>query len=183
MSNTNGMDHSGMDHGGMNRNSMPTMDHSKMYFHFDLGDTILFKQCVINTNLHLVLVCVLFLVVAVLYEALKYYRQFVLKKNCRFYQLATISNQLDNENPVPDVEGRGDMNAVNDQWKKVNINYLHAYQSLLHVLQVAISYTLMLGFMTFNVWICISILFGAGLGYFLFFKQKLNYEFINEHCH
>ena len=156
----------------------------KMYFHFELGDTVLFKPLVINTNLHLVLVCFVFLVLAVLYEGLKYYRQFVLKKNCRFYQLATISNQLDNENPpVPDVEGRGDVNAVNDQWKRVNVNCLHVYQSLLHVLQVAISYTLMLGFMTFNVWICVSILLGAGLGYFLFFKQKLNYEFINEHCH
>lgn len=166
---------------------MPPMDHSmmKMYFHFDLGDTVLFKQAVMNTSLHVVLACLIFFVLAVLYEGLKYYRQFVLKKNCRFYQLATISNQLDNEQPppVPDVESRGDVNAVNDQWKRSNINCLHAYQSLLHILQVAMSYTLMLGFMTFNIWLCIAILAGAGLGYFLFFKQKLNYEFINEHCH
>lgn len=157
----------------------PMMDHSmKMYFHFGYGDTVLFKPFVINSQIHLLVACFLFLLMAILYEALKYYRQFVLKKNCKFYQLTTISNQL-NENSPTEVEGRD----VSTDWKKSNVYFLHLYQSFLHVLQVTMSYTLMFGFMTFNIWICLSILFGAGLGYFLFFKQKLNYEFINEHCH
>jgi copper transporter 1 len=153
----------------------------KMYFHFDFGDTILFKNCVINSNLYLIIVCLIFFLLAVIYEGLKFYRQFVLKKNCKFYQLATISNQLENENGVNE-EARVEP-TESSEWRKCNLSYLHLYQSFLHVLQVAMSYTLMLGFMTFNVWLCLSILLGAGLGYYLFFRQKLNYEIMNEHCH
>ena len=85
---------------------------------------------------------------------------------------------MNQENGGNDVEARD-----SDDYKNTNLNYLHLYQSILHVLQVAISYTLMLAFMTFNVCICFAILIGAGVGYFIFFKRKLPYEFINEHCH
>lgn len=168
--------HEMMNHNSPTKNSMMM----KMYFHFGLGDTILFENCVVNTQVQLMITCFVFLLISVLYEGLRYYRQFVLKKNVKFYQLATISNQMDNE--TGDVETRDTVND-SEQWKRSNINCLHLYQSLLHVLQVAISYTLMLGFMTFNVWICIAILLGAGLGYYLFFKQKLNCDIITEHCH
>ena len=59
----------------------------------------------------------------------------------------------------------------------------HVVQSLLHILQVAVSYTLMLGFMTFNGWLCISILAGAGFGYFVFCWRKLTLVDVTEHCH
>ncbi|CAL8384815.1 protein SLC31A2 [Gadus morhua] len=44
---------------------------------------------------------------------------------------------------------------------------LHSVQTALHVLQVAMSYMLMLCVMSYNVWIFLGVLFGAGLGYFL----------------
>ncbi|WAR31942.1 COPT1-like protein [Mya arenaria] len=44
----------------------------------------------------------------------------------------------------------------------------HMSQSCMHVVQVIVSYIIMLAFMNFNVWICISIVLGSGLGYFLF---------------
>ncbi len=44
----------------------------------------------------------------------------------------------------------------------------HLIQTLLHVFQFAISYFIMLAFMTYNYWYCLSILFGIGVGYFLF---------------
>lgn len=56
---------------------------------------------------------------------------------------------------------------------------MHLYQTFLHVLQVFISFLLMLVFMTFNVWLCVAVLLGAGVGYFIFcaFSSR-----INEHC-
>ena len=61
----------------------------------------------------------------------------------------------------------------------------HIGLSFLHVIQVFISYLLMLVFMTFNVYLCVAVLAGAFVGYFLFHcnysGKSMAYE-INEHC-
>ncbi|GFS06075.1 high affinity copper uptake protein 1 [Elysia marginata] len=44
----------------------------------------------------------------------------------------------------------------------------HFVQTILHVSQVALTYCLMLLFMTFNLWVCLAVVLGAGLGHFLF---------------
>ena len=59
----------------------------------------------------------------------------------------------------------------------------HLIQTLLHVLQVVISYFLMLIFMTYNVWLCIAVAIGAGTGYFIFSWRRAIVVDINEHCH
>ena len=45
---------------------------------------------------------------------------------------------------------------------------LGALQTTTHVIQLFIGYCLMLLFMSLNVWICLSILLGAGAGFLLF---------------
>lgn len=59
----------------------------------------------------------------------------------------------------------------------------HAIQTLLHIIQVTVSYMLMLVFMTYNVWLCLAVVIGAGLGYFLFGWRRAVVVDINEHCH
>ena len=59
----------------------------------------------------------------------------------------------------------------------------HFIQTLLHVLQVVISYFLMLIFMTYNVYLCIAVALGAGAGYFLFAWKRAMVVDLNEHCH
>ena len=59
----------------------------------------------------------------------------------------------------------------------------HFIQTLLHMLQVFMSYCLMLVFMTYNAWLCIAVVIGAGAGYFLFGWRKAIVVDINEHCH
>ena len=44
----------------------------------------------------------------------------------------------------------------------------HILQIVLHMIQIFVSYLLMLVFMTYNVWLAVSILFGSGVGYGLF---------------
>ncbi|XP_022213495.2 LOW QUALITY PROTEIN: uncharacterized protein LOC111068359 [Drosophila obscura] len=56
---------------------------------------------------------------------------------------------------------------------------LHMAQTFLHMLQVLISFLLMLVFMSFNVWLCSAVLLGAGVGYFLFFPLSNS---VQEHC-
>jgi len=59
----------------------------------------------------------------------------------------------------------------------------HLVQTLLHVIQVTVSYMLMLVFMTYNVWLCLAVVAGAGLGYFLFAWRRATVVDVNEHCH
>ena len=59
----------------------------------------------------------------------------------------------------------------------------HILQTFLHMFQVAISYLLMLVFMTYNSWLCLSVVLGAGLGYFFFGYKRLTTIDSNEHCH
>ncbi|RWS20211.1 high affinity copper uptake protein 1-like protein [Leptotrombidium deliense] len=59
----------------------------------------------------------------------------------------------------------------------------HIIQSVLHIFQVAFGYILMLLAMTYNVWIFLAIVLGAGVGYFLFTaNSRPNSVIIEEHC-
>lgn len=59
----------------------------------------------------------------------------------------------------------------------------HLLQTLLHVLQVTLSFLLMLIFMTYNVWLCLMVVLGAAVGYFLFCWKKSVIVDVTEHCH
>lgn len=59
----------------------------------------------------------------------------------------------------------------------------HGVQTFLHVVQMIVSYFLMLIFMTYNGWLCIAVVLGAALGYFLFGWRKSVVVDITEHCH
>lgn len=60
---------------------------------------------------------------------------------------------------------------------------MHIYQTFLHVVQVTLSFLLMLIFMTYNVWLCLGVVFGAAVGYFMFGWKKSVIVDITEHCH
>lgn len=59
----------------------------------------------------------------------------------------------------------------------------HFLQTLLHIIQVVVSYLLMLVFMTYNAYLCMAVAAGAGAGYFLFSWRKAVVVDITEHCH
>uniref|UniRef100_A0A2K5K495 Copper transport protein n=1 Tax=Colobus angolensis palliatus TaxID=336983 RepID=A0A2K5K495_COLAP len=56
------------------------------------------------------------------------------------------------------------------------LSFPHLLQTVLHIIQVVISYFLMLIFMTYNGYLYIAVTVGAGTGYLLFID-------ITEHCH
>ncbi|KAA0189924.1 hypothetical protein HAZT_HAZT001144 [Hyalella azteca] len=59
----------------------------------------------------------------------------------------------------------------------------HAIQTCLHMVQFLVSYLLMLVFMTYNAWLCLAVLLGAGVGYFVFGWRKALVVELTEHCH
>lgn len=57
-------------------------------------------------------------------------------------------------------------------WEEM-FSVAHFTSTLLYMLQVIFAYLLMLAFMLFNVWICLAILFGAGVGHFLLAQKAI----------
>ena len=50
---------------------------------------------------------------------------------------------------------------------------LHIVQTLLHMVQVAVGYILMLVVMTYNLWLFFAVILGAGLGYLVFGRLRM----------
>lgn len=63
------------------------------------------------------------------------------------------------------------------------LSAMHLFQTFLHIVQVTLSFLLMLIFMTYNTWLCLAVVLGAALGYFLFGWKKSVIVDVTEHCH
>jgi len=59
----------------------------------------------------------------------------------------------------------------------------HIIQTLFHIIQMTISYGLMLIAMTFNTYLFFAVILGAGFGHFLFGWRRSSFIDYNEHCH
>lgn len=131
-------------HDGHNEHSSYNDVHSmKMSFHFDEQIELLFKTLSLDSQKHIVSACIVLAIVAIINEAIKLGRAKLQQKmKPKQFLNLTCSQKI--------------------------FNGWHCLQTLFHLIQLTISYALMLSFMTFQVWICISILIGSTIGYFLF---------------
>jgi len=182
----------------MSSTMSPDMDMGmKMYFHVGYQPYVLIKQWVAETDGAMFGSCVFFFVLAILYELLKYYRQIHLNKA----QCVVCETNINPENGADNSRGEPSEPSCHSESAKPQqplqresgvkrstikmFSTAHLIQTGLHVLQVFISYLLMLAFMLFNIWICLAVLLGAGSGYFLIGTKKVTaYTPYNEdHCH
>jgi len=173
---------------GLSNSAMGHDDMMKPYFHFTTGDTILFKGIVLESTESAIICCVLFFFLGFLYEGLKVFREILLRKasSCR-----ARSAPCQAATPVEDTSGGPLSNdRINDFFarspdgqscREKIFNMPHTLQTLLHILQVTISYILMLAFMSFNGYLCIAIVLGAGAGYFTFCWRNLSVTNL-DHC-
>ncbi|KTG47162.1 hypothetical protein cypCar_00010010 [Cyprinus carpio] len=118
--------------------------------------------------------CIGVFLLAVFYEGLKIGREFLLRRN----QVNVRYNSM----PVPGADGTVLMETHKTVGQRM-LSLSHFFQTFLHIIQVVVSYFLMLVFMTYNGYLCIAVAAGAGLGYFLFSWKKAVVVDITEHCH
>ncbi|KAK2158275.1 hypothetical protein NP493_1813g00008 [Ridgeia piscesae] len=175
-------DMNGMDHGSMNSNGMAGMDHSgmggmdgmdhmmKMYFHFSCHSTILFSFWKTTSWEGMLGSCIVIFIMAALYEGLKVGREILLKRALTNEPISVPSSDVHIVQPA-------------HSFRTMLLSRSHLLQSVLHVVQIVVSYFLMLIFMTFNMWLCIAVALGAGVGYFLFAWKRTVIADSNEHCH
>ncbi|KAI0222314.1 High affinity copper uptake protein 1 [Lamellibrachia satsuma] len=182
--NMTGMDHTGMEYNGMadmDHNGMTGMDHSdmtgmagmhmmKMYFHFSAHSTILFSFWKTTSWQGMLGSCIAIFIMAALYEGLKVGREILLKLSLTNEPISVPSSDVHIVQPA-------------HSFRTMLLSRWHVLQSVLHIVQIVISYFLMLIFMTFNMWLCIAVALGAGAGYFMFAWRRTIVADSNEHCH
>ncbi|KAK9877841.1 hypothetical protein WA026_020073 [Henosepilachna vigintioctopunctata] len=137
------MDMGNKSHGGM-----------VMTFHFGYHEKVLIDQWHITNVAGLIGSMVVLMVIAIIYEVLKYVREHLSRHN-----------------------GRGSRATQSTIWSK-----MHCMQTLLHLIQLTLSYLLMLIFMTYNAWLCIAVVLGSTIGYFLVGWKRTGFVDSTEHC-
>lgn len=186
------MDHSKMGHGRMgdsmdhgSMGGMSHMDMMKMYFHVGVKEVILFHGWKTENVGQLIGSCIVLFIAALLYEGLKVFREELLVRANR--QLRSENNPETlptNDETGENGVGSDEVIIQSEPSPKTRIfNKWHFLQSILHIIQVTVSYMLMLVFMTYNVWLCLAVVLGAGAGYFCFGWRKQTTHDTNEHCH
>jgi len=176
------MDYDDVDHAGKSHDNGHGSGHGShgsshaMVFHMGNHATILFSSWMTSTMGEMFGSCMAVLVIAALYEGLKMLRERLLMKSQEKQKRLLCSAVPTDDNQVATVDRSPSCCSQ-------MLNIAHFIQTLLHMLQVGISYMLMLVFMTYNVWLCLAVVAGAGIGYFLFGWKRRQVVDLNEHCH
>jgi len=175
----------GMDHGDM----------MKMYFHGGYHEVILFDFWRISSVGGLIGSMIGCFLLGVLYEGLKFFREFLLRQEYR-------SSGYSNVSPSPESTVDDGSDSINSIEPAVRVSGLerdkssikiiqtnlfsrgHILQTFLQLIQVVLSYCLMLIFMTYNTWLCAAVAVGAATGYFVFgWKKTVVLDSGGDHCH
>ncbi|CEF62517.1 High affinity copper uptake protein 1 [Strongyloides ratti] len=185
----NNMDHSM--HHNMDHSMHHGMDHSmKMWFHGGTNEVILFDCWRVNSSSGLIFSCIIIFFLASCYEGLKWFRVYLQTeanrgnlfkafnkknpKNCKSNALA-----MDGEKAIPlntpccgnkDCPENRSISGEGCQSRncKDNTPCLRIILALLYVIQLTLAYCLMLITMTYNIYLGAAVVFGAGLGNYLF---------------
>ncbi|XP_055904441.1 high affinity copper uptake protein 1 [Eupeodes corollae] len=179
-----GMDHGGMDHGGHGDGSSDSRTCPMiMTFHGGHCERILWKSWLAYTLTEFIFSALAIFAVAFAYEGIKFVREYHLRKVLK--EESDRLRALNSKNCMTN-EGSSSNTPLHVAYQ---LNYFqrifntpHILQTCLNLVQIILSYLLMLIFMTFNYWLCLAVILGLGLGYFVFgwIKQDV-YE--TECCH
>ncbi|XP_011183101.1 high affinity copper uptake protein 1 isoform X2 [Zeugodacus cucurbitae] len=180
--------HHNHDHGAMNMEG--AMHHMmSMAFHFGYNETVLFSWWKFDSIMGLIGSMIAIFVMAVLYEGLKYYREYLFWKTYNLLEYRPVTgpqrNPEDPQRSTPSTSASPVqyVGEVIHKQPPTMLSLNHFYQTGLHIVQVTLSFMLMLIFMTYNVWLCIAVVLGAAVGYFLFCWRKSVIVDVTEHCH
>lgn len=123
-----------------------------MMFHLRSDLNLLFEPWDISSTKVLVGSCIAVLFISIFYEGLKIFRAKLIDRH------KTMAKRTD---------GAQFSRFRQSLWITM-CSSNHLSQTVLHIVHVALGYLLMLVVMTYQVYLGISVIIGAGLGYFLF---------------
>nr|CAD7574184.1 unnamed protein product [Timema californicum] len=160
------MDHGAMDHGAMGHGTMDhgtmdhgTMDHGTMDHSTHASSNKDMDMCGMSHGMMM--------------GSGSRVREFLFWKTYNALQYTSVS--------VP--SEKGVVSEDNRIVQPTMCSRMHYFQTFLHIIQIILSYLLMLIFMTYNLWLCLAVVLGAATGYFLFGWKKSVIVDVTEHCH
>ncbi|KAM3966777.1 high affinity copper uptake protein 1 isoform 1-T3 [Aphomia sociella] len=157
-----------------------------MTFHGGYVETILFSWWNVEDIGEFIGSFFAIFIMALLYEGLKYYRKHLLWKTYTGLQYCAVSppdKGVANICATDEPQVIQPMPHVLERNVPTMLSTAHAWQTVLHGIQVLVSYMLMLVFMTYNTWLCAAVVLGSATGYFLFgWRESVVVDF-TEHCH
>ncbi|XP_026478650.1 high affinity copper uptake protein 1-like isoform X2 [Ctenocephalides felis] len=189
-----------MDHTGhMHEDAAPNMEHDhrsgsvdhmmmSMVFHGGCTETILFSWWKTSTVAGLIGSMIAIFITAALYESLKYYRENLFWRTHNSLQYRAVAHEAGGGKrgaAASSATGSGGQAAGEDGRivQQHMLSWMNVLQTILHAVQVTVSFLLMLVFMTYNYWLCLAVVAGASTGYFLFGWKKSVIVDVTEHCH
>nr|ADD38305.1 High affinity copper uptake protein 1 [Lepeophtheirus salmonis] len=179
MMNTKPMDPSHGSHGHSSQSIMHN-GHMMMFFHGGYEEVILFDFWRINTLGGLIWSMLICFLLSVSYEGIKFAREIIFRK----YNAPFIEEGSNGNPPRSNID-----DSISPTIRRALVfkNYIwsksHFILTFLHILQVIVSYLLMLIFMTYNSWLCLSVIVGTGAGYFFFGWKRSSILDVSDHCH
>lgn len=179
-------DHSG--HGNMEMDECSSMDQHgghgmMMTFHTGYCETVLFESWKVTSVGGLVGSMIGIFIMAALYEGLKYYREYLLWKTYNSLQYRAVAMPAEKAIGAEDSRIVHMVGEVIHKQPPTMFSRMHGFQTFLQIVQTVLSYFLMLIFMTYNVWLCVAVVIGTAVGYFLFGWKKSCIVDVTEHCH
>ncbi|XP_045761131.1 high affinity copper uptake protein 1-like isoform X1 [Maniola jurtina] len=157
-----------------------------MTFHGGFVETILFSWWNVTEVGEFIGSFFAIFALAVLYEGLKYYRKHLLWKTYTGLQYCAVAPP---DKGVANICAPDEPQVIQtlphtlERNVPTMMSVAHGWQTVLHGVQVLVSYMLMLVFMTYNTWLCAAVVLGSATGYFLFgWRESVVVDF-TEHCH
>lgn len=160
-----------------------------MTFHGGYQETILFDQWSTHSVGAFVASWFAVFLFSIAYEALKTFRDYLARREftARRNSLSTPSGVNADD---PNSERANDSALIpsnqNENRRQNRARLLslpHLIQTFLHIIQMGISYLLMLIAMTYNGYLFLAVVLGAGCGHFLFAWSRSNMMDFGDHCH
>ncbi|XP_059139822.1 high affinity copper uptake protein 1-like [Physella acuta] len=172
---TDNMDNmAGMDMGYMN-------DMMKSYYHLGYQEYVLFFQTRTLSVGAMIGACFIVWAIAIFYEGIKFVRELLYQNRDKNFasRKGIINQSFDDPSKSNDEKSGSSKSSLSS--RRRFCDWGHFLQTFLHIIQIFVSYCLMLIVMTFNVWLCLAVFLGAGTGYFIFGWKRRDSE-SNEHC-
>lgn len=174
-----------------------------MYFHGGYTEVILFDFWRIDSVGGLVGSMFACFVLGILYEGIKFARDHVLRTSGTFKTQPatpvspTTGSTTEDGPPASSVGEKREestpgqleeslQQVPQDSVRSVETSMFslgHLLLTSLHLIQVTLAYFLMLIVMTYNTWLCLAVVIGATVGYFLFGWRKNAIVDVSDHCH
>ncbi|XP_007526821.2 protein SLC31A2 [Erinaceus europaeus] len=134
----------------------------RMHFFFSDEVVLLFDFWNVHSPAGMALSVLVVLLLAVLYEGIK-----VGKAKLLHHVLVSMPTPNSQQLTVETDQDSASSDSAPASRSRLRWFLCHFGQSLLHVIQVVISYFMMLAVMTYNTWIFFGVVLGSAVGYYL----------------